>query len=250
MALANMEVDMSETELPASHEAAPRPLHKLRGWMSAVRLAVSDETLYILRIAIGVAIFSLVVWWLVRTTAVLENASPIKGDYYETLLYKVQRINLDHFELWYKLNIIIQCTLIVAALLAAIFASITTRENAERLKKWSVFLTAVTAAMASFQATFHIRENLDTFIQATADLNQLEADYLADRAKFAEELTDTAKIENNIKLLELHRSYIGRFNEVVGRRMHALTNVGQQASHNAGQQSISRGASAVSNVKP
>ena len=207
---------------------------RLHAWKSAIRLALRHQRApSLFGISLGIALFLLVVTWLVRDTAIYATPTAIPGDHYEELLYKAQRLNLDHFQLWYKLNIIIQCTLIVAALLAAIFASVTTRENAESLKKWSVLLTAVTAAVASFQATFHIRENLDSFIQATIDMNLVEADYLADRAKFVDELKDKATTETNIQLLELHRKYMGRLNNIVGSRMHALTNIGSQPAPRA-----------------
>jgi hypothetical protein len=112
-----------------------------------------------------------------------------------------------------------------------VFASLTTKENAEHVKKWSVFLTAITAALASVQSTFHIRENIGTFIKATVDLNQLQADYLAERASFADELKskDAFKPDTQKKLLELHRVYTLRYNVILNDRMHAWSNVGQQS---------------------
>jgi hypothetical protein len=90
--------------------------------------------------------------------------------------------NKSDFNLWYRSNVVIQCTLIFSALLATVFASLTTRENAEKVKKWSVLLTALTATLASAQSTFHIRENIETFIRSNGQLSLLEMDYLLERA--------------------------------------------------------------------
>lgn len=203
-------------------------------WRIAIQSALRHQrTNNIIGVVIAIAVLALVVAWLVRDTAILQTPPIISGDYIEALLYDAERINLEHFQLWYKANIVVQCTLIGSALLAAIFASVTTTENAESLKKWSVLLTAITAAMASFQGTFHIRENLETFIQTAVDMNMFEVDYLADRAKFADELRDKTATERNSKLLELHRSYMGRLNNILSNRMHALTNVGAQSTPRA-----------------
>jgi hypothetical protein len=62
------------------------------------------------------------------------------------------------FGVWYKANIVIQFTLIITALLATVLASLTTSENADTLKKFSVLLTAFTAALSSILSTFILKK--------------------------------------------------------------------------------------------
>jgi hypothetical protein len=60
-------------------------------------------------------------------------------DFLERVLDKALEVNITDYSLWYKTNIVLQGTLIVTALLATILASFTTKENADVLKKFSVF---------------------------------------------------------------------------------------------------------------
>jgi hypothetical protein len=50
------------------------------------------------------------------------------------------------------------------------------------LKKFLIFLTAVTAGLTAIQSTFHIRENIEVFIRANGELEIIEAEYIRDRA--------------------------------------------------------------------
>jgi hypothetical protein len=183
--------------------------------------------LIILTLCIGIGI------WLILPS-VLNIASPaIAIDTFETAILTSEERNGDQFAIWYKSNIIIQCTLILTALMATVFASVTTKDNAERVKKWSVLLTAITAALASIHSTFHVRENIETLIRTSVDLTLLEADYLAARAPFANELKSKDAADNaetQKKLTELHVKFMGRYAIILSNRMHAWANIGQQSS--------------------
>jgi hypothetical protein len=141
--------------------------------------------------------------------------------------------NKSDFNLWYRSNVVIQCTLIFSALLATVFASLTTRENAEKVKKWSVFLTALTATLASAQSTFHIRENIETFIRSNGQLALLEMDYLLERAPLDPELRKYKKSGTDMdpdlerKLTEIRHKYMPKYIDIQEGQMRAWANAGQ-----------------------
>lgn len=141
--------------------------------------------------------------------------------------------NKSDFNLWYKSNVVIQCTLIFSALLATVFASLTTRENAERVKKWSVLLTALTATLASAQSTFHIRENIETFIRSNGQLALLEMDYLLARAPLDPDLRKYKKAGTDPdpdlekKLTEIRHKYMPKYIDIQESQMRAWANAGQ-----------------------
>jgi hypothetical protein len=183
--------------------------------------------------AIVLTVFLILLWIILPVVTVFQHA-PAQPDIFARAIDEAQRKNSLHFELWYKINFLIQFALILTALAATVLASRTTKENAEHYKNWSVWLTAITAALAAGQSTFHIRENIQTFIKAAVDLNQLEADYLAARAPLMEEArSKEPNSDSQKKLLELQRVYVKRYNIILSDRMHAWANVGQQSTPTA-----------------
>ena len=144
--------------------------------------------------------------------------------------------NKSDFNLWYRSNVVIQCTLIFSALLATVFASLTTRENAEKVKKWSVFLTALTATLASAQSTFHIRENIETFIRSNGQLSLLEMDYLLERAPLDPDLRKYKKSGTDMdpelerKLTEIRHKYMPKYIDIQEGQMRAWANAGQPSA--------------------
>jgi hypothetical protein len=144
--------------------------------------------------------------------------------------------NKSDFNLWYRSNVVIQCTLIFSALLATVFASLTTRENAEKVKKWSVLLTALTATLASAQSTFHIRENIETFIRSNGQLSLLEMDYLLERAPLDADLRKYKKSGADMdpdleaKLTEIRHKYMPKYIDIQEGQMRAWANAGQPSA--------------------
>jgi hypothetical protein len=144
--------------------------------------------------------------------------------------------NKSDFNLWYRSNVVIQCTLIFSALLATVFASLTTKENAEKVKKWSVLLTAMTATLASAQSTFHIRENIETFIRSNGQLSLLEMDYLLERAPLDPDLRKYKKSGTDPdpdlerKLTEIRHKYMPKYIDIQEGQMRAWANAGQPSA--------------------
>ena len=161
-------------------------------------------------------------------------SSPALDDFEQALDEAIQQ-NMKNFVWWYKANIVIQSTLILTALFATVAASITTKDNADTLKKYTVFLTAVTVALASVQSTFHIRDNVNSFITASGRLELLESEYLVARAPFEAQLRASAgkppgeKIVP-LELLKIQQSSLKKYVDIEADRMRAWASIGQQTS--------------------
>jgi hypothetical protein len=176
----------------------------------------------------------------------IENST---GDDFEDALNSSMQNNASNFAWWYKSNMLIQFVLIFTALLATVLASLTTQGNAEKIKYWSVILTGITAALASMQSTFHIRENIETFIKSASNLQLLDAVYVEKRAHINSEViaslneNDKYKINASGRAGDIQRELIKRYPEkylflqrelmrqyvdVMGARMRAWANAGQQ----------------------
>ncbi len=171
------------------------------------------------------------IWFALPTSKTVGEPS-IDG--FEEALDQAIDKNKSDFHLWYRSNVVIQCTLIFSALLATVFASLTTKENAENVKKWSVLLTAMTATLASAQSTFHIRENIETFIRSNGQLALLEMDYLLERAPLDGDLRKFKKSggtdldpDLEMKLTEVRHKYMPRYIEIQMGQMRAWSNAGQ-----------------------
>ncbi len=131
-----------------------------------------------------ILIGGLALWSALPDGLVIENTSDdLEAQMDATLLQ-----NFRDYQWWYKGNLLTQVLLILASIGATVFAAITTQRNAETIKKWSVLLTALTAGSAAFLTTFHVRENLEAFIAANEQIQQVEAEYLAERANTLQKL--------------------------------------------------------------
>jgi hypothetical protein len=209
-----------------------RPTGGSRGWLRGwIPRSGADWTKLVVPMGIVlIIVVSANALWRVLPYERDVEIPPIATDIFEVALDQAIQNNDDEYELWYKSNIIIQCTLIVTALLATVLASTTTAQNADRVKKWSILVTAITAALASLQSTFHVRENLDLFINSSADLTLLETEYLAARSPLINE-AKFKRHHKNVdieKLRELHLKFMPRYLDTLNNSRHAWANVGQQ----------------------
>jgi hypothetical protein len=144
-------------------------------------------------------------------------------DSFEASLGSAVRRSMGSFLWWYRSNVVLQFALIATSLLATVTAALTTSENANILKKYSVVFTALTAALATAQQTFHIKENIESFILSTTKLETLVYDYVSQRAQLGRngEPNDLLKIQKNIM-----EKYVG----IESDRMRAWASIGQQAN--------------------
>jgi hypothetical protein len=230
----------------------------LRRWMLRAWMPRTGADWMKLVVPLGVVLIIVVlaiVLWRVLPREQFVERPPIATDIFEAALDQAIQNNDDEYELWYKSNFIIQCTLIVTALLATVLASTTTSQNADHVKKWSILLTALTAALATLQSTFHVRENLESFINSSADFTLLETEYLAARSplinqpKFKRHHKDV-DIE---KLRELHLEFMPRYLDYLNNSRHAWANVGQQSLRPSGAEPSAAGgkrSAATSNDTP
>jgi hypothetical protein len=144
-------------------------------------------------------------------------------DSFEASLGNAVRRSMGSFLWWYRSNVVLQFALIATSLLATVTAALTTSENANILKKYSVVFTALTAALATAQQTFHIKENIESFILSTTKLETLVYDYVSQRAQLGTngEPNELLKIQKNIM-----EKYVG----IESDRMRAWASIGQQAN--------------------
>ncbi len=131
---------------------------------------------------LGVAIVA--AWRELPVGKEILNTADDFENYLDTLLLKNHR----DYEIWYQANLFAQFFLILTSIGATILAAITTERNAPTVKWWSVFLTAVTAFSAAVLTTFHVRDNLEAFMDVNARVSNLQADYLSKRAKLFEDM--------------------------------------------------------------
>jgi hypothetical protein len=212
--------------LSDGNEARPGPWY--RRWKSWRDLNWADLIMpvtFVLLICLMVGI-----WYALPASKTVGEPS-LEG--FEEALDMAIDKNKHDFNLWYRSNVVIQCTLIFSALLATVFASLTTRDNAERVKKWSVLLTALTATLASAESTFHIRENIETFIRSNGQLALLEMDYLLERAPLDPDLRKYKKSGTDpdpdleMKLTEIRHKYMPKYIDIQTGQMRAWANAGQ-----------------------
>lgn len=199
----------------------------------------------ILIIAIIVVILALAFYFIVFwfNTEIPAVSTPPK-DFWETVLDKQIETNSSDFALWYRLNIVLQGALILAALSATILAAVTTTDNVPRLKKYSIVVTAITSALTAILSTFHIRENIDAFIRISGDLQLLEWEYAKDRALLPPPVANGAtfrrtflrkKPSNNEaspELLNLQYELSKKFVPIQAARMRAYASIGAQSLPN------------------
>jgi hypothetical protein len=184
---------------------------------------------YAIAASLVVVVSGLTLVWLLLP-GLISGPRPGNFDQFHLLIELAQERNADNFELWYKINIIMQCVLIMTAILATILAAVTTPENSARIRKWTILVTAITAALASAQSVFHIKENLEVFIRAVDDLNRIEYAYLVERAPYEEAMRkDPARVPPR-ELLQIQQKYADQISRVTISRMRAWASIGQQGA--------------------
>ena len=163
----------------------------------------------------------MIIWLMLPPDKLIFPALPSdsKDSFESDLITNAQR-GMGSFQVWYKANILLQLILIVTSLAAAVTAALTTSENANKLKNYSVILTAVTAALATAQQTFHIRENINSFITSTTKLELLVYDYVSKR--------ETPDYSANP--LKLQREIMDTYIDIEANRMRAWASIGEQSS--------------------
>ena len=159
---------------------------------------------------------------------------PPSTDSFELALQTSARRSMGSFMWWYKTNVVLQVTLVVASLAAAVTAALTTKENAQTIKIWSVLFTAITAAVATAQQTFHVKENINAFIGSTWNLELLAYDYASRKAQLKESPTDDGVSDKNkaisADLLKIQKDIMQRYAEIEADRMRAFGNIGEQTA--------------------
>jgi hypothetical protein len=147
-------------------------------------------------------------------------------DYWERAIDKQIDKNISDFATWYRFNIVLQAALILTSLFATIAAAVTTSDNIRSIKKYSIVLTAVTSALTAIISTFHIRENIETFIRINGDLQILEWEYLRDRAPF---MKNADASEASPQLLAVQYELSKKFVTIQSARLRAYASIGAQS---------------------
>ena len=180
------------------------------------------------RVLTGLGVLFLIILVAIAISLVLpsdELMIPGKAqDSFENSLGIAVRRSMGSFLWWYVGNIVLQFTLIAASLLATVAAALTTPDNANLLKKYSIVFTAVTATLATAQQTFHIRENINSFISSTSSLELLVYDYVLQRAQLSKE----GRSEGSSEILELQKQITQKYTAIEADRMRAWASVGEQ----------------------
>ena len=180
------------------------------------------------RVLTGLGVLFLIILVAIAISLVLpsdELMIPGKAqDSFENSLGIAVRRSMGSFLWWYRSNIVLQFTLIAASLLATVTAALTTSDNANLLKKYSIVFTAVTATLATAQQTFHIRENINSFISSTSSLELLVYDYVLQRAKLSKE----GRSEGSPEILELQKQITQKYTDIEADRMRAWASIGEQ----------------------
>jgi hypothetical protein len=148
------------------------------------------------------------------------------SDHFENDLGNAVKRSMGNFLWWYRTNIVLQFTLMAASLLAAVTAALTTSENAEMLKKYSVVFTAITAALATAQQTFHVRDNINSFVTSTTRLELLVYDYLSRRNG----LSKNGNSDSSPELLNIQQNIMKTYVDIEANRMRAWASIGEQVT--------------------
>lgn len=133
-------------------------------------------------------------------------------DLFELSLDQMIEKNLTDYKYWHRANIAMQSVLIVTAILATVFAALTTKQNAEQMKNFSIFLTAITPGLTVAFATFHVRENVESFIKTNGALLQLEYDYLKAREAVIDKVKSDRAASKEVMPqgpIEIQQQFIG-----------------------------------------
>jgi hypothetical protein len=152
---------------------------------------------------------------------------PSSDDFGKALQTSARR-SMGSFMWWYKTNIILQITLIAASLAATVAAALTTPQNVEVIKKYSVIFTGLTAAVATAQQTFHVKENINSFITSTWNFELLAYDYASQRAHLTETSVNNEKSDKD-KILEIQKDVMQKYVDIESNRMRTWASIGEQS---------------------
>jgi hypothetical protein len=211
--------------------AVPGKFEDAVTWVAGLPWKYLCSAVILVAILIGVN-----VWVWVPEIKYIESAAK---DTFEQQVDGTIKLNLIDIFRWYRANIAIQGLLLLFSVTAAILAAVTTKDNANKMKLFSVVLTALMAALTAGQATFHIRENIEVFIKANTDLQLLETDYIIQREALAragseqrEALASAASEKDKIadKLDYLRSGKKADFLKIQTARMRAYAVIGQPPS--------------------
>jgi hypothetical protein len=161
------------------------------------------------------------IWLASPGSVTISGVTPPPTDDLEKILVSAIEENMLDFVRWYRANMVLQSLLIGTSILATILAAITNNLNANNMKVLSVLLTAITAALTTVQSTFHIRENIVTFIKADYELEMLEARYRKEKTNFVPN-------SRYASLEALRYAQTKDWLATQSARMRAYSNIGQQ----------------------
>jgi hypothetical protein len=197
-----------------SIEASERRVRLLQ-WIQSNWSALTAAVLLLIVLVL------MIIWLMLPADKLIFPALPPDStDSFENDLITNAKRSMGSFEVWYKTNILLQLILIATSLAAAMTAALTTSENANMLKKYSVILTAITAALATAQQTFHIRENINSFITSTTRLELLVYDYVSKRGT----------PDYSANPLKLQKEIMDTYVDIEANRMRAWASIGEQSS--------------------
>ncbi len=189
---------------------------------------------YVLSLLISVSLLWVLTRWISHVAGHLEMVSAedpekiVSRDQVEIAFANAMKQNLNDFNMWYKSNIVIQSITILSGILSTIVASLATQEKAVIFRRSVIVLTAVTTALIAVQSTFHIKDNLDTFIKANSDLAVSEFDY-----SFKKDSALFNADKEKIAALSLQRDALTSLVRVVESRMRAYSTIGAQQARGA-----------------
>ena len=163
--------------------------------------------------------------WLGTPAVAIYQTAATPGAGFERTIQGILSDNFHDFIRWYRANIIIQVLLVSSSLIATILASVTNQQNVMQIKMFSIVLTALTTALISVQSTFHVRDNIETFIKANTDLQLLQSDYELRKARFQAGPA-------NAELERLVAEKTKDFMKIEEARMRAYAVIGTQPSQN------------------
>ncbi len=162
------------------------------------------------------------------------SQAPVVHDIFEDAVDGIMQSNARDLLWMERANFAVQVTLIFTSMLATIIAAITTKDNAPKLKIYSVVLTAITASVTVFLNVFHVKENIDLLIVADKKIHELQISYLAERAAIDDKVLavpiQSLDSGTKVQLLTLHKKYTSDLSDILESRWHVWSNVGGQTT--------------------
>ncbi len=194
------------------------------GILQKIGSAIKAVPTHYIIMAVIILVVLLAINWIFFTP--IPTISEEAKDYWERAIDKQIDKNIADFAMWYRFNIMLQAALILTSLFATIAAAVTTADNIGSIKKYSIVLTAITSALTAIISTFHIRENIETFIRINGDLQVLEWEYVRDRAPFMKSANAN---EVSPQLLAIQYELSKKFVTIQSARLRAYASIGAQS---------------------